>query len=422
MNVDKIKKDFPILERKVHDKRLVYLDNAATSQKPRQVVEAMVSYYYNHNANVHRGIHVLGDESTSMYKEARGKVAKFLGAGSEELIFVRNTTEAINLVRFGWAEKELYGDNVIITSEIEHHSNLVPWQEVGKKTGTKVLYTKATENAEIDLEDLEEKLKDHKDAVKLVALTAVSNATGAVLDINRVVELVKKYAREALILIDGAQSVPTIKTDFSILGVDFLAFSGHKMYGPMGIGGLLVKKDLLKKMGPFLVGGGMINEVALEGTSYGELPDRYDAGTPNVAGAIGLAAACEYLEKLGMDRVESHNRELVEYAMERLGELLEVQIVGPVRPHPDPLLKGEGTVYRMGSVAFIYKDVHAHDVAQILDSEGVAVRSGHHCTMPLHTKFNWGATTRASFGVYNDKKDVDTLVEALNKVKKVFGS
>jgi len=418
-DAEKIKRDFPILKRRIHGKPLVYLDNAATSQKPKQVIEAMVDYYENHNANVHRGIHTLGDESTRMYAEAREKVAAFVGALTNELIFVRNATEAINLVAYAWARGNLGEGRVIVTSELEHHSNLVTWQEVAKATGVGVAFARVNEEGAVDMEDLEYLLEALRDEVGLVALSAVSNATGAELPIGRVTDLRKKYCKQAKVLIDGAQSTSHKKTEFGKWGVDFLAFSGHKMYGPMGIGGLVVKESVFEEMGPFLVGGGMIDEVELIGTTWGDVPDKYDAGTPNVAGAVGLAAAVEYLEKIGMDKVEEHGRELTRYAVERLGQVDKVRVVGPSFAKASEGEPGK-KLSRLGSVAFVYKGVHAHDVAQILDSEGIAVRSGHHCTMPLHAKFEWVATTRASFGIYNTKEDVDRLVEGLGKVGKVF--
>jgi len=408
MKIDEIKKDFPILARKINGKRLVYLDNAATSQKPKQVIEAMVEYYQNHNANVHRGIHTLGDESTRVFHEAKEKVATFLGAKSNELVWVRNTTEAINLVAYAWARENLKTGEVIVTSELEHHSNLVTWQEVAKATGAGVVYVSVNDQGEIDIEELAMLLDEIGDQVRLVALTMVSNATGAELPTEEVIEIVKKRAKGARVLLDGAQAVPHKRVEFDRLGADFLAFSGHKMYGPMGIGGLLVKQERFEEMGPFLVGGGMIDEVHLLGTSFGEVPEKYEAGTPDVAGAVGLAAAVEYLEKLDMNEVERHDREMVAYGLERLGKVNEVKLVGP------------NADKRLGSVAFTYEGVHAHDVAQVLDSQGVAVRSGHHCTMPFHEKMKLVATTRASFGIYNDKEDVDALVEALGKVKQVF--
>lgn len=452
MNIDKIKQDFPILARKVNGKPLVYLDNAATTQKPQQVVEAVVDYYYNYNANVHRGVHTLSDESTKLYEESRHKVASFLGAKAKELIFVRNTTEAINLVRFAWVKQNLKEGDIVIASELEHHSNLVVWQEAAKECGAGLTFVDVTPSGEIDLEHLAMLLQALKNDVKLVALSALSNATGAMLPVEVVVKMVRKYAKSAKLLLDGAQWTSRKETNFDRWGADFWAFSGHKMYGPMGIGGLLVKEEILADMEPFLVGGGMISEVGLEGSSYGDLPDKYDAGTPDVAGAVGLAAACKYLDSIGMEAVEKHERELTEYAVERLGDIQEIKIVGPVGknskfqtlpagrqvPNNKQMSKSQtqnskpitskssesriqnSEIPRLGSVTFLYDGVHAHDVAQVLDSEGIAIRSGHHCTMPLHKKMGWAATTRASFGIYNSKEDVDRLMEALEKVKQVF--
>jgi len=407
-DVAKIKNDFPILKRKVNGKGLVYLDNAATSQKPQAVIDALVEYYSQHNANVHRGIHTLGDESTKAFHAARDAVAGFVGVDSKELIWVRNSTEAINLVAYAWARKSLKDGDLIITSELEHHSNIVTWQEVAKDTGAQLSYVDVNENGQVDMKHLEAMLESLGGQVKLVALAHVSNATGAVLPVKQVVKLCKKFTKGAKVLIDAAQSVPHMKVDFAKLDVDFMAFSGHKMYGPMGIGGLVVKQELLETMQPFLVGGGMISEVHLNGTEFGELPDKFDAGTPNVAGAVGLASACEYLEGIGMEEVERHGIELVEYCLESLKGTGRISLIGPI-----------DVAHRLGSVAFVMEGVHAHDVAQVLDSEGIAVRR-HHCTMPLHEKFEWVATTRASFGIYNSKQDIDRLVKALEKVKEMF--
>jgi len=401
-----IKKDFPILNRTVRNgKPLVYLDSAATSQKPQEVIDAIVEYYTEHNANVHRGIHTLGDESTRMFYEARAAVAKFFGADTNELMLMRNTTEAINAVVYVWAEDHISTGDTIIATEMEHHSNLVPWQVFAKRKGCSIEYVRVTEFGELDMADLKKKI--HK-GVKLVAVSHVSNTLGV---INHVAEVAKlAHAVGALVLVDGAQSAPHLPIDFHKLGCDFFAFSGHKMVGPMGIGGLLIRAEVFKQIHPFLYGGGMINEVNLDTTTFADVPDAYIAGTPDVASTVGLAAACEYLSKLGMEQVAQHDAELVSYALEQLSKIPQIHIVGPMDAKK-----------RCGSVAFIYDGVHAHDVAQILDSEGIAVRSGHHCTMPLHAKFKWGATTRMSFNVYTTKEDINALIRALNKVKEVFG-
>lgn len=420
VDVRAIRDDFPILKRTIHGKPPVYLDNAATSQKPKQVIQAMVDYYEQHNANVHRGIHTLGDESTRLYSEARRVVATFIGAKDpNELIFVRNTTEGINLVARAWGEANLTRGDVVLVTQMEHHSNIVPWQMVAKRVGVEIDYVRVNlETGELDLDDLRRKLTKN---VKLVALVQVSNFLGT---INPIREIVQEVGRqnsrqrggqaEIRILVDGAQAVPHLPVDVEELGVDFYAFSGHKMLGPMGIGGLWVKRELLEKMEPFLVGGGMIDEVTWEGTTFTNLPDRFDAGTPNVAGAVGLAAAVKYLQSLGMNEVRDHEMELTSYMLEGIKKLesrIKVEIFGP-----------RDVEKRGGVVSFVVDGIHAHDVAQVLDREfGVAVRSGHHCTMPTHRALKVAATTRASFYIYNTREDIDVLIEGLEKVGKIFG-
>ncbi|MBI5151581.1 MAG: SufS family cysteine desulfurase [Candidatus Pacebacteria bacterium] len=401
----KIRQDFPILRRVVHgDKPLVYLDSAATSQKPQAVLDAIVQYYTNHNANVHRGIHVLGDESTKMFTSARDTIAKFFGADSDELILTRNTTEGLNAVVYSWVESHIRKEDTILLTEMEHHSNIVPWQRFAKRTGCSLEYIRVSPDGELDLQDLKKKCTKH---IKLIAVAHVSNTLGVINPITDIVELAHTVG--AKVVVDGAQSAPHMPINFHTLECDAFAFSGHKMLGPMGIGGLVVRKEMMNEMDPFLFGGGMIREVTYEETTFADLPDKFIGGTPDVASTVGLATACEYLTKLGMDQVFAHDHELVEYALEKLSTVDGVNIVGPMEAKK-----------RCGSVAFTYTGVHAHDVAQILDSEGVAVRSGHHCTMPLHEKFGWIATTRASFNVYTTKEDIDALVRALAKVKKVF--
>src|SRR3990167_4913265 len=403
--MNSIKSDFPILNRKINDKPLVYLDNAATSQKPRQVIEAMVDYYEQHNANVHRGIHTLGDESTCLYSEARETVAKFIGVeDTNELVFVRNTTEGINLVAYSWGMANIKSGDVIVTTEMERHSNLVPWQELAKRVGARVEYVAVNQEGELDLDSLEKKLELKP---KLLALVHVSNFLGTINPVKKIATLAKKNGTK--VLIDGAQAVPQMPVNVSELGCDFYAFSGHKMYGPMGIGGLWVKREVLEEMQPFMTGGGTISEVHTVGTVFAGLPDRFDAGTPNVAGAVGLAAAVEYLEKIGMQNVRAHEKELTAYAVKKLKSIKSIRIYGP-----------RNLEERGGLVAFSVEGIHAHDVAQVLDDEGIAVRSGHHCTMPMHEKLGLAATVRASFGIYNTKEEVDKLIEGLGKVKKVF--
>ena len=407
-DVKTVRQDFPILQRQVHGKSLVYLDNAATSQKPQQVIDAIVEYYTNHNANVHRGVHQLSDESTELWSASRETIARFVGASSDELILIRNTTEAINGVAYGWADQHLKTGDVILSSLMEHHSDLVVWQEVCKRTGARLELVPVDGQGRLDLEVFKTKLRNLP--VKLVAMVHVSNALGTVNPLEQIVQLTKLKDKNIRILVDGAQAVPHMKVNFKALNVDFYAFSGHKMLGPMGIGGLIIKREILEnEMQPWLFGGGMIESVSLETTEFNEeLSDRFSAGTPDVASTVGLAAACEYLQALSMQAVEAHDRSLVTYAIEKLSAVPEIQIIGPV---------GED---RLGSVAFLYSGVHAHDVAQILDSEGIAVRSGHHCTMPLHVEHHWQATIRASFQVYSAKEEIDALVAGLKKVTSIF--
>jgi cysteine desulfurase/selenocysteine lyase len=400
-----VKKDFPILSREVNKHKLVYLDSGATSQKPEQVLEAEQIYYKKYNANVHRGAHTLGDEATQLLETSREKVAGFIGALPKEIIFVKNTTEAINLVAFAWGLDNLKRGDVIVSTMMEHHANLVPWQEISKRTGSKVEVVGLTDDGRIDMDDYRKKLKLMP---KLVAVTHVSNALGT---INPVKEMTKlAHDSGALVLVDGAQAVPHLKVDVTEIGCDFYVFSGHKMLAPMGIGILWGKYGVLEKMSPFLTGGGMISEVYLDHSTWAEVPEKFEAGTPNVAGAVGLTSAIDYLEKLGLDNVREHDKEIVGYCIESLGKLPNLKILG-----------SNDKNIRSGSVSFEYKGVHAHDVATILDSEGVAIRSGHHCTMPLHNYMKVVASIRASFNVYSTKEDIDKLVEALGKVKKVFG-
>ncbi|MBU1967209.1 SufS family cysteine desulfurase [Patescibacteria group bacterium] len=415
-----LKSQFPILSRYINDKPLVYLDNAATSQKPQEVITAISNYYTGHNANVHRGVHRLSDESTAVFEESRNTIAKFFGADSQELIITRNATEAINGVAYGWADHILKEGDVIVTSLMEHHANFVVWQEVCKRTGAKLELVGVDENGRLRLDELRQKLEIFP--IKLVALVHVSNATGTVNSVKKILQLIKQHQKDTPIrlLIDGAQSAPHMPINFHQLGADFYAFSGHKMLGPMGVGGLLVRKELLEsgEMSPWLFGGGMIFSVLPAQTEFNpDLAERFVAGTPDVASVVGLAAACEYLYQLDIRKIEQHDRELVLYALEKLQQIPEIKIIGPVKS-----LQTGQQLDRLGSVAFLHQAVHAHDVAQILDSEGIAVRSGHHCTMPLHNYFGWQATTRVSFQVYTSKNDIDSLVRGLEKIKQVFKS
>lgn len=406
-----IKQDFPILAQPHRmGKELIYLDSAATSQKPNMVIEAITNYYLHDNANVHRGVHELGDRSTHAWLEARAKIAGFLGAAAEELVLVRNTTEALNMVAYTWGEAHVGAGDLIIATLMDHHSNLVPWQELAKRKGAKLELIPVTEAGVLDLDWLANKLQESGKRLKILAFPFVSNTLGTINPVEKIVGMVRSAATEALLVLDAAQAAPHLPVNFAKLKVDCLAVSAHKMLGPMGVGGLSVRKEIINDLKPWLFGGGMIDAVGeVESTFAPDLVDRFTPGTPDVAGTVGWAAACEYLSRLGMETVAQHDREMTEYALKQLSEILEVKIVGPQNT-------------RSGSVAFLYQGVHSHDVAQILDSEGVAVRSGHHCTMPLHVAFHWAATTRASFNVYTTKEDIDVLVRALAKVKQVFGN
>lgn len=415
LNPLQLRNNFPILTTQIDNQNLVYLDNAATSQKPQQVIDAISDYYTHSNANVHRGVHTLSDKATLLLEDSRKNIADFFGADQEELIIVRNATQAINGVAYGWADHVLKKGDVILTTLMEHHANIVPWQEVCKRIGTELKFVRVTKEGLLDLIDFQKKLENPK--VRLVTLVHISNTLGTVNPVDQVVKLVANKNKqgkgsEVRVLVDGAQSAPHIKINFHSLGVDFFVFSGHKMLAPMGVGGLLVRKELLEsgEMQPWLFGGGMINTVSTTGTELStDLAERFTPGTPDVASTVGLAVACGYLQQLGMDQVEAHDRHLVDYTYQQLSKLKNITIIGP---------KPEN---RISSVAFLHKTVHAHDVAQILNSMGVAVRSGHHCCMPLHTEFGWQATVRVSFQVYNTEQDIDRLVKGLHKVSQVFG-
>jgi len=406
INIQKIRQDFAILKRKTTSgKPLIYLDNAATSQKPGQVLAATQDYYQNHNANIHRGIHFLSEEASLVYEQARGKVSRFIGCQKDELIFTKNATEAINLVAFSWGRKNLKKGDLILVSEMEHHSNLVPWQQLAKEKDCRLEYIKVGKDYLLDWQDLKKKLELRP---KLVSITHISNVLGT---INPVTEIVKlSHQVGAKVLIDGAQSVPHMLVDVRKIGCDFFAFTGHKMLAPMGIGGLYVKREILEKMDPFLTGGGMISEVYKNRVVFADLPDKFEAGTPNVAGAVGLAAAIEYLEKIGMNKVIEHEQALVKYALEQLKDLENIIVYGP-----------RDLKRRSGVITFTLAGIHAHDLAQALDDQAIAVRSGHHCAMILHKHLlKVPATIRISFYLYNAFEEVDRLIEGLKKAEEMF--
>lgn len=404
-DVAKIRADFPILQREVRPGLpLIYLDSTATAQKPLPVIRAMDDFYRRSNANIHRGVHTLAEESTALYEEARAKIAGFLHAASpRQLIYTRNTTESINIVAHTWARASLGAGDLVILTEMEHHSNLVPWQILQAERGIRLEFVPVTENGLLDQQAYQRLLEQ---SPKLVAFTHMSNVLGT---INPAAEMIRlAHQAGAVTLLDGAQSVPHLAVDVQALDVDFLAFSAHKMLGPTGIGALYGKKELLEAMPPFLGGGDMIREVHLRSFKPNSLPYKFEAGTPAIAEAVGFGAAIDYLTGLGMDAIAAHEHELTEYALERLEEIPGLKVFGPQASQ-----KG-------GVAAFTLDCAHPHDVAQILDQDGIAVRAGHHCAQPLHEKFNIPATTRASFYLYSTKEEVDKLVNGIYKVKQYF--
>jgi cysteine desulfurase / selenocysteine lyase len=400
------RKDFPILEREIKPGvKLVYLDSTATSQKPLSVLKAMEDYYRLSNANIHRGVHTLAEEATSLYEEARAKIAAFIGASNpRQIIYTRNTTESINLVAYSWARHFLKEGDLVILTEMEHHSNLVPWHMLAAERGVRLEFIPVTPEGLLNM-DVYHQLLDQKP--KLVAFTHMSNVLGTITPAREMIA--EAHAVGAITLVDGAQSVPHLPVNVQDLDADFLAFSAHKMCGPTGIGVLYGKEQLLNAMPPFMGGGDMIKKVTLRGFSANTLPHKFEAGTPAIAEAIGFGAAVDYLKTVGMEVIEQHEHEIAAYALDRLSEISGLTAYGP-----DASQKG-------AVVSFTLGDIHPHDVAQILDRDGIAVRAGHHCAMPLHQKYDLPATTRASFYLYNTKEEVDLLADGLEKVKRMFG-
>ncbi len=402
--VSSIREDFPILQQTVNGKPLIYLDSTATSQKPEAVIRVMDEYYRKYNANVHRGVYSLAEEATARYEDARKKVQKFINAKSyREVIYTRNATEAINLVAYAWGRQNIHEGDEIVSTLIEHHSNIVPWQLLVKEKNAKLNFIGVDDQARLRLEDIEKVITPK---TKLVAATMMSNVAGTITPIQQIIE--RAHAVGAVVLVDGAQGVPHMPVDVQALDVDFLAFSGHKMLGPF-VGILYGKRALLEAMNPFLGGGDMIREVHLEESKWNELPYKFEAGTPAIVEGIGLGAAVDYLNALGMENVREHERELTVYALDKIGSVDGIRIVGP-----------KSADERGGVVAFDVPGVHPHDVAQIFDREGICVRAGHHCAMPLHEHYGLAATTRASFYVYNIPDEIDKLVETLGKVREIF--
>jgi cysteine desulfurase/selenocysteine lyase len=424
LDIKKIREDFPILKRKIHGQTLVYFDSGATSQKPEVVIEAMNKYYRETNANIHRGVYEMSVESTHLVDEARKKVAELIGGRPEETIFTRNTTESINLVAYCWGEENISEGDAVVITKLEHHSNMIPWQELCRKKGAVLRVVDVDENGEL-INDKEmtvindgdlrvviggwKNVLDNK--VKMVAFSGQSNVLGTVTPVEEIVPLIKKQAPKAVILIDGAQMVPHMKVDVVKMGVDFLAFSGHKMLGPTGVGVLWGRKEILNKMKPFLYGGDMIGEVKLSGATWAELPSKFEAGTPDIAGIVGLGAAVDYLQNIGMEEIHEYEKEITGYALEKMAVLEKEGLVS---------LYGPDAETRGGAIAFNVTGVHAHDTAQILNNYGIAVRSGHHCAAPLVASFGVPAMARATFYLYNTREEIDYFVGKIREVPKVF--
>lgn len=406
LDVQKIRSDFPILQQEVNGKPLAYLDSAASAQMPWAVLRAMEQYYTTSHANVHRGVHTLGERATAAYEGARETVARFIHAPTAEtIIFTRGSTEAINLVAYAYGLHQLREGDGIIVTRLEHHANFVPWQQVAKWKGAKLHLVDLREDGALDLEQYRSFLESG--TIRLVAVTQASNVLGTMPPLSEMIRLA--HAAGAKVCVDAAQSVPHMPVDVQELDADFLAVSGHKMLGPTGIGFLYGKREILERMQPFQMGGSMIGRVDIADSTWADVPARFEAGTPNIVGAVGLAAAIEYLNGIGMERIHAHEQELLDYAWKRLSEVEGIELYGARQP-------------RSGLIAFNLKGIHPHDVSTILDAEGVAVRAGHHCAQPLHQWLHVAATNRASFYLYNDKEEIDRLAAALQRVKEVFGS
>lgn len=404
LNVSAIREDFPILQQRINGKPLIYLDSAATSQKPEAVIRAMDAYYRQTNANIHRGVYTLAEQATEQYEGARRKIQKFINAKSyREIIYTRNATEAINLVAYTWGRANIReGDSIVVTL-LEHHANLVPWQRLAKEKNARLEFIGVDDEGHWRVEDIETRITER---TKLVAATMASNVAGTITPIHTLIA--RAHAVGARVMVDAAQATPHLPVDVQALDCDFLAFSGHKMLGPF-VGILYGKRALLEEMEPFLAGGDMIREVHLDSAKWNDLPWKFEAGTPAIAEAIGLGVAVDYLMALGMENVRAHEQELTAYALEKFRALDGVRVLGP-----------QNAVERGGVLAFDIAGVHPHDVAQIFDREGICVRAGHHCAMPLHEHYGLAATTRASFYIYNTPDEVDQLVETIKKVQQVF--
>lgn len=407
LNVALIREDFPILKRVLRgNRKLVYLDNAATTQKPLSVIDAISNFYKNHNSNIHRGVHQLAEEATIQYESTREKVRKFINARSQdEIIFTRNTTEAINLIAYSWGSKNIGKNDCILITEFEHHSNIVPWQMLAQEKNCNLEYVGMDEDGYFDLVEYQELINLNR--VKLVSISQMSNVLGTIVPINRIIKMA--HERGIPVLVDAAQSVPHMEVDVQEMDCEFLAFSAHKMLGPTGVGVLYVKREILASMPPFLGGGDMIKEVDKYNTSYNELPYKFEAGTPNIADVVGFGASIDYLNRIGMSAVRTHEIDLVRYTMERMRDIEGITIYGPLQPSA-----------RGGVIAFNLGDIHPHDLATIMDDRGIAIRSGHHCAQVLMRRLQVSATSRVSFYIYNNKEEIDLFVQALYDARRLF--
>lgn len=400
-----LRNDFPIFKKKINGKELVYLDNASTTQKPYSVIDSITDFYTNYNSNIHRAVYQLAEEATELYEQSRKKIANFINVRPEEIVFTRNTTESINLIAHSWARSNLKKDDGIALTEIEHHSNIVPWQILCQEIGTRLEYVGIDENGFLDLEHMIELISSKK--VKLVSLSHMSNVLGTIVPIERIIKIAHEHGIP--VIVDGAQSVPHMPINAKNMDCDFLVFSAHKMLGPTGVGVLYAKKEFLENMRPFMGGGDMIKEVFKFHTNYNEVPYKFEAGTPNIADVVGFGAAIDYLEKIGMENIRRHEISLTEYALESILSLKYVTVYGP----RDPKYKG-------GVISFNIADIHPHDLATIMNDYGIAIRSGHHCAQVLMQRLDVPATSRASFYIYNTKEEIDKFVNAIKEAGRIF--
>ena len=405
INSYELRNDFPIFKKKINGKELVYLDNASTTQKPYSVINSITDFYSNYNSNIHRAVYQLAEEATALYEQSREKIANFINVRPEEIVFTRNTTESINLIAHSWARTNLKKDDGVAITELEHHSNIVPWQILSQEIGTRLEYVGIDENGFLDLQYLIELISSKK--VKLVSLSHMSNVLGTIVPIERIIKIA--HENDIPVLVDGAQSVPHMPVDVKNMDCDFLVFSAHKMLGPTGVGVLYAKKEFLEKMRPFMGGGDMIKEVFKFHTNYNEVPYKFEAGTPNIADVVGFGAAVDYLEKIGMENIRKHEIDLTEYALESILSIKHLTVYGPRDPN-----------YRGGVISFNIADIHPHDLATIMNDHGIAIRSGHHCAQVLMQRLDVPATSRASFYIYNTKEEIDKFVNAIKEAGRIF--